>query len=446
LLRNILFLGSIAFAGGSVLSDGDGPSGWTWVLVACLLAASAFFSSTETAIFGLQPIDLRALKEKGGAGPLVDKLRSRPRRLLATILMGNELVNISLSSVCAAVVAQLLPGQAWASVVIVLPVLVLFGEVLPKNLAFRFGRSWALVVARPIWVLYHVVAPLRWLLLQAVDQVIRLFGMAGGNRKDLIKEHHLRSLVDQGLAQGSLRPVEKELVHAVFDFGDLPVSRVMTPRPDIVMVDLLAPPEEVMALIHEHAVSRLPVYMNDRDNVVGILLTKDLLRFLGEPMPAPRRLHKILHAPYFVPTFKPAHDLLDEMRRRKDHMALVVDEHGSLAGLVTIDDLLEELTGQVDDETDSDLDSDVREDPSGAWIVRASIAVHDLADRIAVVLPEGEYATLGGFILAKLGDLPKPGHVLEWEDLLFEVLSVSSRRIQEVRIRSRVPPPTEVPR
>lgn len=422
-------------------SDGEIPGPGTWLAFLGLLAASAFFSSTETAIFGLQPIDREALKDRGSAGRVVNLLRGRPRRLLATILMGNEVVNVSISSLAAAIVACLMPDREWLNIVLVLPVLVLFGEVLPKNLALRFGRPWALTVAHPIHFIYLVVTPVRWLFMWFVDHFIKLFGIHAGNRPEGLDEEEIRTLVDQGEAQGAIQPVEKEMIHAVFDFGDLPVSRLMTPRPDMVMLDLFSSEAEVLATVREHAVSRVPVFVNDRDNVIGILMAKDLLRYLGQPFPTPRQLQKVLHPPFFVPTYKAATDLLSDMRRRKEHMAIVVDEHGSLAGLVTLDDLLDELTGQVEDETDVDIVDDVREEPGGVLVMKASVDIDACARRLERDLPEGDYTTLGGFILSRLGDLPATGQVLEWEDLIFEVAGVTSRRITDVRITRRAPEP-----
>ena len=431
---SLLLLAGVGVIGGATEALSADAVGYQLLLLLCLFALSAFFSSSETAIFSLQTYDIEVLRELSPTGRLLERLRSTPQRLLATILMGNELVNVTLSSVAAALVVTFAPRHPWLNIVLVLPFLVLFGEVLPKSLALRFPRRWALAVCRPLLTITLIIGPVRWLVTQVAGAFTRLFGVSRHGRSQGLREEELRTLVDMGREQGSINAAEQELIHAVFELDDLPVGRIMTPRADLVMLDLRAPWSEILATVREHALSRIPVYLHDRDNVIGILMAKDLLRFLGRPPPNLRQVRQVLHPPYYVPTFKRADELLEEFRKNRVHMALVVDEHGSTAGLVTLDDLLGELMGELQDESDAHSE-EFRLDADGTMLVDGSMDIEDLAERCDCTLPSGDYSTVGGFILSLTRELPKQGQTAQFDDVAFEVIEISGRRISTVRVR-----------
>ncbi len=244
---------------------------------------------------------------------------------------------------------------------------------------------------------------------------------------------------------GPVPRLDPEFLEAVMGFGDLQVGRVMTPRTDLVMLPVDAPWDRVLETVRRTAVSRIPVYGRDRDDVIGLLMAKDLLRFLGQPPPSPRILQRILHPAVFVPIFRRAADCLDDLRKRRVHAALVVDEHGTLAGLVSLDDLLGELLGEVRDETDDVEPAEVRPQDDGSLLVHAGIDVEDFAEAVGVRLPEGDYATLGGFVLSRTQTLPRRGQVVEWGGLSFEVSGVIRNRITDVRVRRLAAFPPEEP-
>jgi putative hemolysin len=416
--------------------------GFQLLLLACLFALSAFFSSSETAIFSLQTYDIEVLRELSSTGKLLERLRSSPQRLLATILMGNELVNVTLSSVAAAMVVAIAPQHPWLNVLLVLPLLVLFGEVLPKSLAMRYPRRWALAVSRPLAGITTIIAPLRWLVTQLAGGLTRLFGVSRHSRSEGLREEELRTLVDMGREQGSIKAAEQELIHAVFELDDLPVGRIMTPRADLVMLDLRSPWDEILATVREYGLSRIPVYLHDRDNIVGVLMAKDLLRFLGRPPPNLRQVRQVLHPPYYVPTFKRADELLEEFRKHRVHMALVVDEHGSTAGLVTLDDLLGELMGEIEDEFD-ERSVELRIDEDGSMLVDGSMDIEDFAERCGCCPPQGDYSTVGGFFISLTRELPAPGQQAAFENVQLEVAEVSERRITTLRVRLPVHTPAQ---
>lgn len=398
-----------------------------------LLLVSGFFSMSEAALFSLQRVDREALKDDTSLGEAIRHLLATPRRVLAAILMGNEVSNIALSASAAVLVGQLFPTQPWLNIVLVAPTLVLFGDVVPKTLGIRFARRITTLVVRPLAFWNELVSPVRFVLTRISDAALRLLGVPPSPQHDRLEEVQLRTLIDQGLRTGVIQPMEQEMIHRVFEFGDLPVSRVMTPRPDIFSVPLTTPWAELLAQIRDAQYSRVPVWQGQRENVVGVLLVKDLLRLRGAPAPNARQLQKLLHPAMYVPPSKRAQDLLREFRQKNLHLAMVVDEHGSCVGLVTLDDLLRELVGEVLDETDS-VEKDVTELGEALYSVRAGMDVDDFATRFERELPEGEYTTVGGFVFHLLGRAPEKGDEVVWEGITFHVSGLEGRRITEVTV------------
>lgn len=403
-----------------------------------LLLLYMFFSVSETSLFSLQKLDREALKDDRSLGPVFAQLLDRPRRLLASLLIGGELSNIGLTAVSASLVLTLAPHAPWLNVLLVAPISILFGDVLPKTLGLRFSRGIARLVARPLAFWNEVVSPVRFLLTFVSDLLLRLLGVQPPPPQESLQEGHLRTLIDQGRETGVIQPMEQEIIHRVFEFGDLPVSRLMTPRPDIFSLPVTTSWDELLVEIQRARYSRVPMWQGNPDNVVGILLVKDLLRMRQGPPPNARQLMKALHPVMFVPPSKRAQDLLREFRARNNHLAVVVDEHGSIAGLVTLDDLLTELVGEVLDETDVEEKEAVKVQEN-VWTVRASIDIDDFALRFGTELPEGDYTTLGGFVFHQLGAAPQKGDEVDWNGLHFLVSGVDGRRITEVTVTFRAP-------
>lgn len=412
-----------------------------------LLSLCMFFSISETALFSLQKVDREALKEDATVGETIGHLLHRPRRLLAALLIGNEFANIGLSAASAALVLAAFPDWPWLNIVLVAPVLILFGDVLPKTLGLRFSRQVAARVARPLAFWNEVVSPIRWVLSGIGDLILRAMGISPAPLHDSLQEDQLRTLIDQGRETGVIQPMEQEIIHRVFEFGDLPVSRLMTPRPDIFSLSLTTPWTELLEEIRQARYSRVPIWQGNPDNIVGVLLVKDLLRHREAPPSHGRQLLKLLHPAMFVPPSKRAQDLLREFRAKNNHMAVVVDEHGSISGLVTLDDLLTELVGEVLDESDVD-EKEAVQVQERVWTVKAAIDIEDFDARFGVALPDGDYTTLGGFVFHQLGAAPNKGDEVEWNSIRFHVSGVDGRRITEVTVtfleEERVPTEEEV--
>ena len=427
--------------------EGDAPVSWADRLSeatpalaasAVLLLCSAFFSSSETALFSLQPVDRQALPQPGRAR--VEDMLNHPRRTLATILIGNELVNVTLGTVTAGILLLIAPDKPWLNVLLLTPLLIVFGEVLPKVVALRQNRRLAGLVAIPLRPLSMAVAPLRWLLTRAAELALRATGGSAAPVQAQVREQQLRALIDRGHASGSIRPMEQQMLHKVFEFGDNAVSRLMTPRPDVFSISITTPWHDLLPAIREAGFSRVPVWQGNPDNIIGVLLVKNLLpaihraRLAGDASMTARELKRCLIPSRFVPTTKRAQDMLQEFRAERFHMAIVVDEHGSVVGVLTLDDLLAELVGELLDETD-DEDPAVSEVSPGVYRIAGWIDVDDFADRFDMDVPEGEYTTMGGLLTAVAGDLPEKGDEIDWQGWRFVVSGVEGRRITDLSMR-----------
>lgn len=419
------------------------PLGVAIAVSVVLLLLSFLFSGTETALFSLQKLQRQRLDARGGAGQQVNRLLDRRTALITTILIGNETVNVAFASTG----AGLFEGMSgypwldpWLNILVVTPILVLLSEITPKVLAFRFNARWARVAAWPITAFQWMVLPVRLVVSGIVTVLARALGVTGARQEEGLREAELLSLLDQGARAGNVEAHEREMVEAVFEFEDLTVGRLKTPRPDMFTLTLDTPWDEIVGACREQGYSRVPMHDGDPENIVGVLLLKDVLKHRGSPPQGPRQLRSLLLPPVFVPQSKPAHDMLKAFLERRYHLAFVVDEHGTLTGLVTLDDLLAELFGDFPDEDDEDDDSVVTVAP-GMWVVQANLDLEDFAEDVGLVVPEGDYHTVGGFVFHRLGRLPHRGDAFTFSGHRFVVKRMEGRRIAEVTVRANAAGP-----
>lgn len=411
--------------------------GLEFFLFMVLLGASAFFSSSETALFSLGRLKLEKLL--GGRDPRAEtiaRLLERPRRLLTSIIIGNEMVNIAASAIMASIVIAFLgPGRSWVSIIIMTPLLMLFGEVTPKSLAVRHNERLALLLARPMAGFTHLVSPLRWVFLQLSDRLIRLLG-GSGRGTGTIMEEEIKTIVDLGHEEGVLEETEREVIHKIFEFGDTLVSEIMVPRPDIFCLADDMSLGEVMARIREKRFSRIPIYHGEQDNVVGVLYAKELLHLVRRrDVAAQERLPaSLLKEPLFVPSGKKTGELFRELQLKRTHIALVVDEHGDLAGLVTMEDLLEEIFGEIADEAYRVAEPWHEDLGGGAHLFTARVSVGEFARVMGWSPPDTGAETLGGLVSNLLGRIPSPGESISHGGLRFTVAAMRGRRILKVRV------------
>ena len=321
------------------------------VLFFLFLGLSAFFSASEASLFSLRRARLEQLKKRGlSVAEVISDLLAGPRRLIISILVGNEMVNIAMSAIAVSLVFSWLgETRRWVAVLIMTPILMLFGEITPKTLALMRPESTSRLVARPITLFSLVITPLRWVFRHASEGLLRAFGGGARPLENIIMEDEFRSLVDMGLEEGEIEEGERQMIHSVFELGETLVSDIMVPRPDIFLLSYNLGLPEILEAIKKNPFSRIPVYRNHPDNIVGVLYTKDLLGLVRRPFAADRGGHRLpLREPYFIPPSKRVDDLFQDFQQKRTHVALVVDEFGNLAGVITMEDVLKELFGKME--------------------------------------------------------------------------------------------------
>ncbi|MEE8219438.1 MAG: hemolysin family protein [bacterium] len=404
-------------------------------LIGLCLVLSAFFSSSETALFSLSPLRVRKFKSaQATSHNAVARLLEAPRQLIVTLLVGNEFVNVSISILVAATALSAFgpPGKFYAMVLTTL-LLLLVGEVIPKTYAVHRPEAHARLVARPLIAFQWLITPVRVLLVNLVNLVAAVTGSKAKAPNAQLTEEEFKTLVEVGHTEGVLEADEKELIQSVVAFGDTRVKDIMTPRTDMVCIGEDTTFEDILALVRRSVYSRVPVYLERLDDIVGIIYVKDLLKVARGDRER-WRLRDVLRPAHFVPQTKLVSEVLKEFQAEKFHMAVVADEHGGVAGLVTMEDVLEELFGEITDEFDTTvtLISLVGADE---WRVAGKAPLDELCAAADVTLPEEEFDTVGGFVFHLFGRPPTPGETIAYENLTFTVEKTAGLRVLEVRVK-----------
>ena len=377
--------------------------------LAALLLCSALLTGAEAAYFSLGRARLKELAKEQGAehNPLAPLLK-QPHELLVTLLVGITVVNIAASALAASVAGKLF-GSAGLAIAIggMTFLLSVFGEVLPMTLAVEHPRIFSAWVSRPVAWLSAVIAPVRWTLGGLTALTLRVAGSERAPSEPEISEAELRTMVDVGAREGVVDRSEREMIHKVFELEDTIVREVMVPRPDMFCLDVSTSPDEVLGLLRENLHSRVPVFEDTIDQIVGVLYTKDLLPHL-RGLPKDFDLRAQLHPPYFVPGSKRADALLREFQAKKLHLAIVVDEYGGTAGLVSLEDLLEELVGEIRDEFDEE-ERLIQKLDARTFRVSGKLSVHELNAVARLDVPQDAFDTVGGWVLDLFGRVPHKG-------------------------------------
>jgi putative hemolysin len=396
-------------------------------LIVALIVVGFAFAGTETALSSLQRVQRQRMRQGTPAERRAARLLENRGDTLTSLLIGSQAALVGLAALGAHLAHTRPPHATWLNLLLASPILVGLLGVGPRALALRFNRDWASATAGATAAVALLLSPLRWAVVALVRAAARLSGLPDQAPDDRMDEDDLRDILEGEAAE--VNDQERDIVEAVFDFDELDVSRLMTPRPDIFSLPLSTPWEDAIRRCHEAQFSRVPIYRSRPDEVVGVLLVKDLLRFLKEPPATLRGVQRVLLPPVFVPASKSASDLLREFLERKSHLSLVVDEHGALVGLITLDDLLAEL---LDHQTDEEVGLQLLE--PGRYCVRAWVDVDDFAEETGLTLPEGEYNTVGGFVFHALGRVPQVGEVVHHAEHRFEVRRMQGRRIEEIAV------------
>ena len=402
------------------------------LLIGLLLICSAFFSGSEAALFSLNTVQVERLRTRGGlVGRIIAALLQRPTNLIITFLVGNEIVNVALA-VTATSFALLLYGEGGEYIAIVATtiILLLCGEVTPKSLAVRYPERIARLVAWPIHAFANVIAPLRWGLRKLVDAVM---GEYAERPISLITTEEFKTLVEISEDEGIIDQDERHLIQRVFEFAGHRVSQIMTPRTDIFALDVSEDLATALPQVKDNRFSRVPVFEGTIDQIIGILYAKDLLPYSRHPE-LEVQLRDIVHPVFFVPESKRIDDLLREFQRNKVHMAIVVDEYGGVSGLVTMEDALEELVGEIVDEFDIQ-EVLCQQIDSQTYIVSAKLPLDEFNAKLGVSIPREDADTLGGHVFHLFGKLPKRGESVSAHGLTFTIEHIKGTRILEIRVR-----------
>ncbi|MGM0471617.1 MAG: hemolysin family protein [Bacillota bacterium] len=404
------------------------------LLLGLLFILSGFFSGSETALMSVNRVKIRHLAQEGDSkAQVVDRLLDQPNKLLTTILVGNNLVNVAASSIATALAIEIFgsKGVGIATGGVTLFILV-FGEITPKSFATQNSELASKWVAKYIRIFSYLLYPFIKVLTLITNFMIRALGGRPQQSEPFVTEEEIKKFVHVGEQEGVIESDEKEMINSIFDFDDTIVKEIMMPRIDMVCVEMNTSMEDLIEIIVDFGYSRIPVYNETVDNIIGIVYAKDLLTFLG--CGEETSLKKIMRPAYYVPETKEIDVLLTELRKERIHMAVVLDEYGGTAGLVTIEDLLEEIVGDIQDEYDEE-ENWVEVISESEIIVDARIDIDEVNDILDIDLPEEDYETVGGLVLSILGSVPQEGEVLEFENLKFIIESVIQRRISKVKIK-----------
>lgn len=408
------------------------------VVLAVLLVLSGIFSGSETAITSINIAKIRQLRDSDEKkAKILERIKKKLNIILSTILIGNNLVNILATAILTEVTVGLFPGKGATFIAtgIMTVLILIFGEITPKTYAAQNPEIVASKVGKPLEVLSFIFKPVLIVLNGITSFVIKLFGGNVGHNGPFVTEEEIRSLVDVGEEEGVVKHQAKEMIEGVFQIDDIDVSDVMVPRIDMVAIAEDATLNETLDKIIKYGHSRIPVYKGTIDNIIGLLYAKDVLPFVAykEEDIKKTKLRDIMRQAYYVPETKKVNKLLRELQINKVHMAIVLDEYGGTEGLVTIEDILEEIVGDILDEFDNeeDLIEKISEDK---YNVKSEVSLEEINDIFLTDLPEEEFDSLGGYIFSALGRLPKEGDFIEVDNIKLEVKKVINRRIKLIEI------------
>lgn len=408
---------------------------FSFIILILLLAASAFFSSSETALTTVNRIKIKTMAESGDKRAItVLKVTDKPKKMLSAILIGNNIVNLSASSIATTLALDIFGsvGAGIATGVLTLLILI-FGEITPKSLATinstQISLAFAGIINCIITILTPAIAAINFL----SGLCIRLFGIDPDFKDDTITEEELRTMVDVSHESGEIEGDERVMIHKVFDFSDATAKEVMIPRIDMTMVDSDISYNELLDVFRENMYTRLPVCKPDSDDVIGIVNMKD---FLTMDQDAAFDITNFLRDAYFTYEMKNVSDLFDEMRAKSIAISIVLDEYGALSGMITLEDLLEEIVGEIRDEYDADEEEKVIKLSDREYIVAGSMNLEDLCKMIPLGFTSEDYDTIGGYIIGAFDHFPQPGEMFVSENgVIVRVIGVDKKRITKLRLK-----------
>src|SRR6266851_304263 len=408
------------------------------LVVALVLAALA--ASAETSMTSISRVRLKRLvEEKNPRAILVERLQRDPNGYLSTILIANTVAIITATSAATLLSINLFGEHVaqWLVGLVVSLVVLMFCEISPKTLALQRSERVALALARPVAAATFVLRPLVRAMTFVTNRLIRLVGGKTPVKGPFVTEEELKMLVSVGEEEGVIEEREREMIHGIFEMGDMLVREVMVPRTDLVAVEVNQPVSVAVELVTKYGHTRIPVYDGNFDNIVGILYAKDLLRAIDQG--SQKSLRELARKPYFTPESKKVQDVLRDLRKNRVHMAIVVDEYGGTAGAVTIEDILEEIVGPIQDEYDIGEEDEIQFISPNEVVLDGRVSVDDVNELLKLDIAADNYDSIGGYVLNQLGATPKVGATLKLGSAELRVEAVQGTRIKKVRIKSQTP-------
>ena len=435
--------------------DDPGSLIFSIVLLFVLILVNAFFAMSEMAIVSLNDNMIDKLAEEGHKkAKKIKKLTENPSNFLSTIQIGVTLAGFLTSASASTTFAEMLTNAVLSinpalekfddvisgvSVVVITIIMSYFslvlGELAPKRMAMQKPETIAYKVVGALLVVKKVCSPFVKVLSLSTNGVVRLLGFDPNANEEVVTEEEIRMMVDVGQEKGVIEDHQKEMINNIFEFDDIDVTEIMTHRTDMVAVEDTDTLEEVVRLSIENGYSRIPVFHEDQDNIVGIIYIKDLLKYVSKALPKTQSPTDVMRPAHYVPFSKNCGELFTEMTDKRVQMAVVVDEYGGTAGIVTMEDLVEAIMGNIRDEYD-DEEEEIVEESENIFTVDGIAYIEEVNELVGDIIPEGDYDTLGGFIISQLGFLPKDGDMNEvvFENIKFTILNVEERRIGKVRV------------
>jgi magnesium and cobalt exporter, CNNM family len=421
--------------------------------VAALLLLNAFFVAAEYGLVTARRTRITELRDQGNRrARIVLRITSNPNRFIAAMQLGVTLTSLAIGALGEPVFSHLLDPIPATIVSILLAFLlitylhVVVGELIPKGIALGHPETTALAVSNPVRAFFFVFKPLIWVLQKSSDGALHLLGLEPpGEERGVHSEAELKMLLSRSTQEGEIEKQEQEMLYKVFDFADKEVSAVMVPRPQVVALSVDLPPEECLAAVIDSPYTRYPVYRESLDTVLGILHVRDLFSALVDRGIANVAVADLVRPAHFVPETKDLAAMLSEFRRTNQHMAIVADEYGAMEGILTLEDLLEEIVGEIEDEFDLPDESVERIDDDTIRI-DGTFPIDDFNEQFATEIPIEDYHSMGGFVFGLIGRAAEPGDSIDYDGLRFDVLEVEGQRIHRLAVTfvERRQPPQEV--
>ena len=403
------------------------------VILVLLLSASAFFSSAETALMTSNKLRIRNLAENGDKrAEKVLEITANTDKMLSAILIGNNIVNLSASALSTTLTLKLFGSSLVGVATGILTFLILvFGEITPKNVASKNAENMALKYIGIISLLVIVLTPVIYVVNKVAGIVISLF-VKNNDDNNMVTEDELRAMVEVSHEDGVIEKEEKKMIVNVVDFGDTVAGDIMLPRVDMVMVSVESSYEEILKIFREERYTRIPVYEESPDNVIGILNVKDFLLIEDKENFS---VKEHLREPLYTYEYKKTSSLMVDMRKTGANIVIVLDEYGTTVGLITLEDMLEEIVGEIRDEFDADEDEGITKISETEYLIDGSTNLDDVNDRIGLELSSEEYESIGGIIMEKLGRLPVEGEVITFDNIILTVKKMDHARIEKVGLK-----------